>query len=85
MLGSDAAAVETTAVRNGDYYIVNGTKTFITNAHTADVGMMLASTDRSKGAKGLTAFIVDMHTPGITVSDLLTKSSAWFGTVRSTL
>ncbi len=72
-VGSDAAAVETTAVRNGDHYVVNGTKTFITNANTADIGMMLASTDRSKGAKGLTAFIVDMHANGITISEPFDK------------
>lgn len=67
-VGSDAAAVETTAVRKGDHYILNGTKTFITNAYRADVGMIMVTTDKSKGAKGITAFIIDMHAPGITVS-----------------
>lgn len=72
-VGSDAASVETTAVRDGDYYVVNGTKTFITNAHTADFGMLMASTDRSKGAKGISVFMVDMHAPGISVSEPFDK------------
>lgn len=72
-VGSDAAAVETTAVREGDFYIINGTKTFITNAPTADVGIVMASTDRSKGPKGLTAFMVDMHAEGITVGEPFNK------------
>jgi len=72
-VGSDAAGVETTAVRDGDFYVLNGTKTFITNAYRADVGMIMATTDKSKGAKGITAFIVDMHVPGITVSEPFEK------------
>lgn len=72
-VGSDAASITTSAVREGDYYIVNGTKTFITNAAKADVGMLMASTDRSKGAKGITAFMVDMHADGITVSEPFDK------------
>ena len=72
-VGSDATGVETTAVREGDHYILNGTKTFITNAPTADVGMVMASTDRSKGAKGLTAFMIDMRAPGVTVGPAFDK------------
>lgn len=72
-VGSDAAGVETTAVRDGDYYIVNGTKTFITNAYRAGVGMLMASTDKSKGARGITAFMVDMQAPGITISEPFDK------------
>jgi len=72
-VGSDAAGVETTAERKGDYYIVNGTKTFITNAAKADVGMLMASTDLSKKAKGITAFMVDMHSEGITIGEPFDK------------
>jgi len=72
-VGSDAAAVECVAVREGDHYIVNGTKTFITNAKKADIGMLMTSTDKTKKAKGLTAFIVDMKSPGITISEPFNK------------
>ncbi|MEN6348352.1 MAG: acyl-CoA dehydrogenase family protein [Syntrophomonas sp.] len=72
-VGSDAAGVECTAVLDGDSYILNGTKTFITNARIANLGMVLASTDRSKGAGGLTAFIVEMDSPGITCSSPFNK------------
>ncbi|MDR2503555.1 MAG: acyl-CoA dehydrogenase family protein [Deltaproteobacteria bacterium] len=72
-VGSDATGVETVAVREGDGYILNGTKTFITNAPTADVGMIMASTDRSKGAKGLTAFMIDMRAPGVKVGPSFDK------------
>jgi len=58
-VGSDAGAVETKADKQKDGYIINGTKMFITNGAIADVGLLLASTDRKKGHKGLTAFIVD--------------------------
>jgi alkylation response protein AidB-like acyl-CoA dehydrogenase len=72
-VGSDATGVETTAELKGDYYVINGTKTFITNAAKADVGMLMASTDLSKKARGLTAFMVDMHADGITVSEPFDK------------
>lgn len=70
--GSDLANLRTTAVRDGDHYVVNGQKTWITTAHHADWGMFLLRTDPtaiSRGAKheGITAFVVNMHTPGITV------------------
>jgi len=57
--GSDAAAMRTTAVRDGDEYVLNGTKTFISNGGIADMFLVLASTDRSKGAKGISMFIVE--------------------------
>jgi len=65
--GSDNSAIRTTAVRKGDEYIINGSKTFITNGGVSDIGVIFASTDRSRGARGLSAFIVPMNTPGVTV------------------
>lgn len=57
--GSDAAAVRTTAVKDGDSYILNGTKCFITNGGIADIFVVIAVTDKSKGVKGLSAFLVE--------------------------
>lgn len=65
--GSDNSAIRTTAVRKGDEYILNGSKTFITNGGVSELGVIFASTDRSRGARGLSAFIVPMNTPGVTV------------------
>ena len=66
--GSDAASIRVTAVRDGDDYIVNGTKRFITNAARAGMFTLMARTDPSKkGAGGISAFIVPARTPGITV------------------
>ncbi|MGB7190624.1 MAG: acyl-CoA dehydrogenase [Acidobacteriaceae bacterium] len=62
--GSDASAARTTAVRKGDNWVLNGNKTFITNAHYADVAVIIAVTDRRKGTHGLSAFIVEKGTPG---------------------
>ncbi|VAX30560.1 Acyl-CoA dehydrogenase, short-chain specific [hydrothermal vent metagenome] len=62
--GSDAAGVQSTAVRDGDYYILNGTKQWITNGGEADIYTIIAITDRSKGPRGASAFIVDKGTPG---------------------
>jgi len=65
--GSDASAIETTARREGDYYVINGTKIYITNAPICDFMLLAASTDRSKGHRGIATFIVDRDTPGLTV------------------
>ncbi len=66
--GSDAASIRSTAVRDGDYYILNGQKHFISNAPYADFGMIFAVTDKDKRAKGgITCFLVDMKSPGVTV------------------
>lgn len=65
--GSDNSMIRTTAVKDGDHYIINGSKTFITNAGVSKLGVMFASTDPTRGARGLTAFIVPMDTPGVTV------------------
>jgi len=62
--GSDASAARTTAVREGDHWVLNGNKTFITNAHYADVAVVIAVTDRTQGTHGLSAFIVEKGTPG---------------------
>ena len=64
--GSDAAQVQTTAVGDGDEYVLNGSKCFITNGGEAEIYTILASTDKSKGTKGITAFIVEKGTPGFT-------------------
>jgi len=62
--GSDAGGTRTTAVRDGEHWVLNGSKTFITNGRVADVAVILASTDKSKGKKGISAFIVERGTPG---------------------
>lgn len=72
-VGSDAAGIETTARLEGDHYIINGSKMFITNGSNADVFLVMASTDRSKRGNGVTAFLVDKGTPGLEVSRKLNK------------
>jgi alkylation response protein AidB-like acyl-CoA dehydrogenase len=62
--GSDAGAVSTKAVRDGDDYVLNGTKIFISNGGEAQTYVIITSTDPSRGARGLTAFIVEKGTPG---------------------
>lgn len=64
--GSDAAQVATTAVLDGDEWVLNGSKCFITNGGEAEVYTILASTDKTKGTKGITAFIIEKDTPGFT-------------------
>ncbi|MCK6529961.1 acyl-CoA dehydrogenase family protein [Myxococcota bacterium] len=65
--GSDVAAAKTTARRDGDTYVINGTKMWITNAGVADWYFVLAKTDPDAGVKGFSGFIVDRASPGITV------------------
>ncbi|MDR3599982.1 MAG: acyl-CoA dehydrogenase [Desulfosporosinus sp.] len=65
--GSDASSLQTTAVRRGAHYILNGKKRFISNAGYADIYLVIASTDRNRGAHGVTAFLVDKDTPGFIV------------------
>jgi alkylation response protein AidB-like acyl-CoA dehydrogenase len=62
--GSDAGSARTTAVRKGDRWVLNGNKTFITNGHYADVSVVVAVTDKEKGTRGLSAFVVEKGTPG---------------------
>ena len=63
--GSDVASAKTTAKKQNDYYIIEGNKCFITNGGFADYYTVFASVDRNKGAKGLTAFVVEKDTPGL--------------------
>lgn len=69
-VGSGARDVKTTAVPDGDYYIINGTKTWITNGGIADIAVIFASTDPSKGARGISCFIVDKDESPFTTRDL---------------
>jgi len=62
--GSDVAGIQTTAVRDGDHYVLNGTKQWITNGGEADIYSILAITDRSKGPRGASFFIVEKGDPG---------------------
>jgi alkylation response protein AidB-like acyl-CoA dehydrogenase len=62
--GSDAGGARTTAVRKGDKWVLNGTKTFITNGSYADTAVVIAVTDKSKGTHGLSAFVVEKGTKG---------------------
>jgi acyl-CoA dehydrogenase len=69
--GSDAASLRTTAIRDGDYYIVNGTKRFITNAPEAGIFTLMARTDPAKkGASGISAFVVEAGTPGLSIGKI---------------
>jgi alkylation response protein AidB-like acyl-CoA dehydrogenase len=66
--GSDAGGTTTTAVKDGDYWVLNGRKTFITTAPVADWCIIYAKTDKTqKGSKGISAFIMDMKLPGVSV------------------
>jgi acyl-CoA dehydrogenase len=71
--GSDVARLKTTAVRRGDEYVLNGSKTFITNAGYANWTVVFAKTDPAKGHRGISAFIVPMDTPGVTIETHLDK------------
>jgi len=71
--GSDVSGIQTTAVRRGDEYVVNGSKMFITNAGQASWIVCFASTDRSQGHRGLSAFVIPMDTQGVTIEKKLDK------------
>jgi alkylation response protein AidB-like acyl-CoA dehydrogenase len=71
--GSDIFSMRTRAVRDGDHYVLNGTKTFVTNAQDANVFVVYATLDRSLGPTGITSFIIDAGTPGLTVGRPLQK------------
>jgi alkylation response protein AidB-like acyl-CoA dehydrogenase len=62
--GSDAGAMRSSAVRDGDCWVINGTKQFITHGRTGDLIVVMAVTNKSKGSRGVTAFIVERGTPG---------------------
>jgi acyl-CoA dehydrogenase len=71
--GSDVSGIQTTAVRDGDEYVINGSKMFITNAGKAAWLVVFASTDKTKGHRGLTAFVVPTDLEGVTVEKHLDK------------
>ena len=66
--GSDASALRTTAVKDGDHFVINGSKCFITNGHRAGLFVVLARTDNdAPKTKGISAFIVERDTPGLSI------------------
>lgn len=65
--GTDAAGQQTTAIKDGDYYVINGSKIFITNAGEADIYIIFAMTDKSQGTRGISAFILEKGTPGFSI------------------
>jgi alkylation response protein AidB-like acyl-CoA dehydrogenase len=71
--GSDVAGIRTQAIKDGDEYVINGSKTFITNGVRADFILMVAKTDPTAGHNGITLFLVDTDTPGFQVSRELEK------------
>jgi alkylation response protein AidB-like acyl-CoA dehydrogenase len=71
--GSDAFSLETRMEQRGDHYVVNGTKTFVSNAPVADIFLVFATVDRSKGVLGLTGILVERGTPGLHVSRPIEK------------
>ncbi len=66
--GTDAGGCQTVAVLDGDNYVINGSKVFTTNSGFADTCIVFALTDKSKGLRGMSAFVVDLHSEGVTVS-----------------
>ncbi len=72
-VGSDASALRTTATRDGDYYVLNGVKQFITSGKHADVAIVMAVTDKAAGKRGISAFLVPTSTPGYIVARLEDK------------
>ncbi|MEN3292959.1 MAG: butyryl-CoA dehydrogenase [Burkholderiales bacterium] len=72
-VGSDAAALRTTATRDGDHYVLNGVKQFITSGKHADVAIVMAVSDKEAGKKGISAFWVPTNTPGYIVARLEDK------------
>ena len=71
--GSDASALRTTAVKDGDHYVINGSKQFITSGKYGDVAIVMAVTDKAAGKKGISAFWVPTDTPGYIVAGLEQK------------
>jgi alkylation response protein AidB-like acyl-CoA dehydrogenase len=72
-VGSDASALRTTAVRDGDSYVINGVKQFVTSGKHGDVAIVMAVTDRGAGKKGVSAFLVPTSAPGYRVARLEDK------------
>lgn len=72
-VGSEASGLKTTATKDGDHYVLNGVKQFITSGKNGDVAIVMAVTDKAAGKKGISAFIVPTSTPGYTVARLEEK------------
>ncbi|HEV7578217.1 MAG TPA: acyl-CoA dehydrogenase family protein [Caldimonas sp.] len=72
-VGSEASGLKTTALRDGDEYVLDGVKQFITSGRNGDVAIVIAVTDKSAGKRGISAFVVPTSTPGYTVASLETK------------
>jgi hypothetical protein len=72
-VGSEASGLKTTALRDGDEYVLDGVKQFITSGRNGDVAIVMAVTDKSAGKRGISAFVVPTSTPGYTVASLETK------------
>jgi glutaryl-CoA dehydrogenase (non-decarboxylating) len=75
--GSDTASMQTTAVKDGDEYVLNGRKMWITWAPVADMGVMFAMTDKKAKHKGMSAFVMDMHAAGVSTIDIKDKLGLW--------
>jgi alkylation response protein AidB-like acyl-CoA dehydrogenase len=71
--GSDAAAQTTHAVRDGDDYVIHGIKNWVTNGDHADTIILMAMTDPAKGSRGISAFVIDTHAPGVSVVKIENK------------
>ncbi len=71
--GTDASSMQTTAKREGDFFVLNGTKIFITNAGKSKIALIFAMTDKEKGVKGITSFIVDTSSKGFVVGKIEDK------------
>ena len=72
-VGSEAGGLKTTATRDGEHYVLNGVKQFITSGKNGDVAIVMAVTDKAAGKKGISAFIVPTNTPGYTVARIEDK------------
>ncbi|MFZ5652644.1 MAG: glutaryl-CoA dehydrogenase Acd [Bacillota bacterium] len=81
--GSDVASMKTRAVLDGDYYVVNGNKMWISNAPVADLALLYAITEPGKGARGMSAFVLDCKSSGVTVEPITEKLGTWSAPVGS--
>ena len=81
-VGSEAGGLKTTAVRDGDHYVLNGVKQFITSGKNGDVAIVMAVTDKAAGKKGISAFIVPTATPGYVVARSKTRWASTPATPR---
>lgn len=75
--GSDTAAMSTTAVRDGNHYVLNGRKMWITWAPVADMAIIFAMTDKKSKHKGMSAFVMDMDSPGVSTIEIKDKLGLW--------